>query len=91
MRLDIAVPANGTSSGKAAQGIESCQCPTKYSGLSCQDPSEGYYRIRFNITGEISDPLVVIGGVEPCDCHGHALTCDKETGLCQVCHSVTSL
>ncbi|VDI10069.1 laminin, alpha 1/2 [Mytilus galloprovincialis] len=89
VRLDIAVPANGISSGKAAQGIESCQCPTKYSGLSCQDPSEGYYRIRFNITGEISDPLVVIGGVEPCDCHGHALTCDKETGLCQNCEHDT--
>ena len=90
VRLDVAAPANESTSLTPALGIESCQCSSKYSGLSCQDPSPGYYRIHINITSEISDPIIVIGRVVPCDCHGHASTCDKETGVCQNCDHETT-
>lgn len=82
--LDTAIPADQNPSLRTAIGIEMCQCPSKYSGLSCQDPSDGYYRVRYNITGTISEPTIMIGRVEPCNCNGHALFCDKETGQCQV-------
>ena len=49
-----------------------------------QDPGDGYYRIRFNLTTDISDPITVIGDVRPCECYGHANACHRETGKCLV-------
>lgn len=47
--------------------VERCECPPGYRGLSCQDCDEGYYRIKDGPYG---------GYCVPCDCNGHARTCD---------------
>ena len=49
-----------------------------------QDPADGYYRLKHNLTTDISQPIVVIGSVVPCNCHQHADVCDRETGVCKV-------
>lgn len=56
--------------------VEKCECPPGYQGLSCEDCAPGFYR----------DPNGPYGGYcIPCDCHGHADTCDCNTGICQDC------
>lgn len=55
--------------------VEKCYCPPGYTGLSCEDCAPGYYR----------DPNGPHGGFcIPCQCNGHADTCDCETGICNV-------
>lgn len=55
--------------------VEKCECPPGYSGLSCEDCAPGYYR----------DPNGPYGGYcIPCQCNGHAETCDCDTGICNV-------
>lgn len=49
-----------------------------------QDPSDGFYKVRFNNTTDISDPIRVIGDVKECNCYGHSNRCNSETGVCQV-------
>lgn len=55
---------------------EKCLCPPGYSGLSCENCAPGYYR----------DPNGPYGGYcIPCECNGHAATCDCNTGICENC------
>lgn len=55
--------------------VEKCQCPPGYKGNSCEDCAPGYYR----------DPIGLYGGrCIPCNCNGHADTCDCNTGVCHV-------
>ena len=62
-------------------GAEKCSCPPGYDGLSCQDCAPGYYR----------DPDGPHGGYcIPCDCNGHAQTCDCNTGVCHECQHYTT-
>lgn len=49
-----------------------------------KDPADGYYRLKHNVTTDMSHPIVVIGEVVHCNCHRHSDTCDRETGVCQV-------
>lgn len=49
-----------------------------------QLPAPGYYRFLYNLTIEISDPILVIGGVEECFCNGHSDMCNIFSGECQV-------
>jgi len=53
--------------------------------FSLQDPSPGFYRFKYNLTMQLSDPIRVIGGVDKCQCYGHSDTCDVNTGVCRVC------
>lgn len=55
--------------------VERCACPAGYIGNSCEDCAPGYYR----------DPNGPHGGYcIPCQCNGHAETCDLNTGICIV-------
>lgn len=89
LSVESAQPGNGSTDNQAL-GVEICQCPQQYSGLSCQDPADGYYRLKHNLTTDISHPIVVIGEVVPCNCHRHSDICDRETGVCQNCQHNTT-
>lgn len=61
--------------------VERCSCPPGYTGLSCEDCAPGYYR----------DPDGPYGGYcVPCQCNGHAETCDCNTGICSECQHYTT-
>ncbi|XP_058457360.1 laminin subunit alpha [Malaya genurostris] len=61
--------------------VERCSCPPGYTGLSCEDCAPGYYR----------DPNGPYGGYcIPCQCNGHADTCDCNTGVCNECQHYTT-
>ncbi|CAB0000022.1 unnamed protein product [Nesidiocoris tenuis] len=63
-----------------ALSVEECFCPPGYTGLSCEECSDGYYR---STTGSFG------GFCVPCQCNGHADTCDKVTGVCKNCQHGT--
>ncbi|XP_034480299.1 laminin subunit alpha [Drosophila innubila] len=60
--------------------VEHCHCPPGYSGHSCEDCAPGYHRIENGPYG---------GYCVPCDCNGHADTCDCATGICSNCQHST--
>ncbi|KAK7884903.1 hypothetical protein WMY93_028026 [Mugilogobius chulae] len=74
IRMDIAVPH--TTGNVRALEVEECACPQGYRGPSCQDCAEGYTRTSSGL---------YLGTCERCDCHGHASSCDPETGACLQC------
>lgn len=60
---------------------EKCSCPSGYEGLSCENCAPGYYR----------DPNGPFGGYcIPCECNGHATTCNCDTGVCDDCQHHTT-
>ncbi|KRT80925.1 hypothetical protein AMK59_5061, partial [Oryctes borbonicus] len=63
-----------------AVSVEHCQCPPNYQGLSCEECAPGYYRISTGTHG---------GSCIPCQCNGHADTCDVNTGVCLNCQHNT--
>lgn len=78
------------SKNNLALGVETCQCANAYSGSSCQDPAEGYFRwteITITETEEYSYEQYV-GKSMPCNCNGRSLSCNRETGHCEVCESI---
>ncbi|ALC44510.1 LanA [Drosophila busckii] len=60
--------------------VEHCHCPPGYSGHSCEDCAPGYYRQKNGPYG---------GYCVPCECNGHADTCDCATGICNNCQHST--
>lgn len=72
--LDIASSIY-TLNAEIALAVEQCQCPPNYEGLSCEKCADGYYRAQTGPYG---------GFCIPCQCNGHASTCDKVTGVCIV-------
>ncbi|KAJ8669684.1 hypothetical protein QAD02_000943, partial [Eretmocerus hayati] len=71
-----------------ANGVEQCLCPPEYTGTSCQNPNQGYYRwIDRNSTEE--DFIELVGFAKPCECNGRSDTCDRETGYCLNCKKNT--
>lgn len=81
--LHNGIPVNGNNNAAIASGVEKCDCPEKYAGDSCQDPSNGFYRWR-NTTAITSILEDLVGKVMPCDCNERSDICDKETGECLV-------
>lgn len=84
--LEVALPATNTSltQKNLAWGVEMCQCPSEYTGGSCQDPNRGYYR-RYKYDYVSSTILIdLVGEAQPCQCNGRSDTCDRETGRCTV-------
>ncbi|XP_058060994.1 laminin subunit alpha [Anopheles bellator] len=61
--------------------VESCECPPGYTGRSCEDCAPGYYR-------DPNGPY--LGYCIPCECNGHAATCDCNTGVCHDCQHYTT-
>ncbi|XP_076462895.1 laminin subunit alpha-2-like isoform X2 [Babylonia areolata] len=93
--LEVAQPAQNTSGAEEdsiAYGVEQCVCPERYSGLSCQNPAEGYYRVRPNSQHDPNAPETAIGHVRPCQCYSHSNSCHPETGVCENCaHNTTGM
>lgn len=54
---------------------EECQCPEAYSGLSCEECSQGFARS----SGLPTDSCA------RCDCNNQTLDCDPVTGICLNC------
>src|ERR1700722_17407194 len=71
---------------ETALTVESCRCPTNYTGISCQKCAEGYGRPH---------PLVGIylGQCWSCRsvCHERSDSCDRDTGNCFVSSQAVSL
>ncbi|XP_039180622.1 laminin subunit alpha-2 isoform X7 [Crotalus tigris] len=79
---------------KDACAVEICQCPTGYSGSSCEQKDQA--KTSFNLTPTFSVQScwpgnrrvngTIIGGIcRPCTCFGHAESCDDITGECVNC------
>ncbi|KAJ8369772.1 hypothetical protein SKAU_G00098000 [Synaphobranchus kaupii] len=79
IRMDIAVP-HSTGNERALE-VEECACPRGYRGPSCQECDEGYSRTGSGL---------YLGTCERCDCHGHASSCDADTGDCLQCQHNTA-
>lgn len=77
------MPVNGNNNAAIASGVEKCDCPEMYTGDSCQDPAEGFYRWR-NTTTSTSMLEDLVGKVVPCECNDRSKLCDRETGECLV-------
>ncbi|XP_040821585.1 laminin subunit alpha-2 [Ochotona curzoniae] len=63
-----------------AAAVEMCQCPPGYSGSSCESCWPRHRRVNGTIFGGIC---------EPCQCFGHAESCDDVTGECLSCEDHT--
>eukprot|EP00092_Neocalanus_flemingeri_P030526 GFUD01033144.1.p1 GENE.GFUD01033144.1~~GFUD01033144.1.p1 ORF type:complete len:1379 (+),score=380.56 GFUD01033144.1:81-4217(+) len=74
--MDISVPQN--TGGPPASGVEECQCPEGYSGLSCEQCDTGYYRDESDIS---SGPL---GACKPCPCNDNQDSCTQDVQAQQV-------
>ncbi|CAD5118427.1 DgyrCDS7136 [Dimorphilus gyrociliatus] len=72
--------ADTSVGGDIDRMVENCTCPPEYTGLSCEKCAPGYYR---------STPGPY-GRCVKCDCHGHAIDCDPETGVCLDCKHDTT-
>ncbi|XP_066250557.1 laminin subunit alpha isoform X1 [Euwallacea similis] len=59
------------------RSVEECKCEHNYQGLSCEECSPGFYRVKNG------------GACVPCDCNGHAFECDVNTGICLNCQHNT--
>nr|XP_014348008.1 PREDICTED: laminin subunit alpha-2 isoform X3 [Latimeria chalumnae] len=69
-----------STSGDVATAVEICQCPSGFSGTSCESCLPGHRRVN----------SILYGGVcETCQCFGHAESCDDFSGHCQDCRHHT--
>ncbi|XP_054719082.1 laminin subunit alpha-1-like [Uloborus diversus] len=88
--MEIAVHLSPTpASPYVAVGIEMCDCPKEYSGLSCQDPGKGFYR-KMKSLNESKELIDLIGESAKCPCNNRSEMCDPNTGHCQNCRENTT-
>lgn len=80
--IDTGVHISGARN--MAIDVEKCKCSKEYSGASCQDPSDGYYRYKNATNGKERTLEDFIGHSKLCDCNDRSESCDKETGHCLV-------
>lgn len=64
-----------------ASSAEQCYCPPNFKGYSCESCQDGYYKVKSSGPG--------LFNCVPCQCNGHADTCDQETGKCIDCRDNT--
>ncbi|XP_036172310.1 laminin subunit alpha-2 isoform X4 [Myotis myotis] len=76
--LASAVPYR--TDGGFASAVEVCQCPPGYTGSSCESCWPRHRRVNGTIFGGIC---------EPCQCFGHADSCDDITAECLNCRDHT--
>uniref|UniRef100_A0A3B4WWD7 Laminin subunit alpha-1 n=1 Tax=Seriola lalandi dorsalis TaxID=1841481 RepID=A0A3B4WWD7_SERLL len=76
--------------GGVARLIESCVCPPGYTGLSCQECAEGYFRQPQSELSPQSQKSMFVRPCVRCRCNNHSESCDTETGDCQDCQHHTS-
>lgn len=76
--LDSAVPY--PTDGSFASAVEVCQCPPGYTGSSCESCWPRHRRVNGTVFGGIC---------EPCQCFGHADSCDDITAECLNCRDHT--
>uniref|UniRef100_A0A914HZB5 Uncharacterized protein n=1 Tax=Globodera rostochiensis TaxID=31243 RepID=A0A914HZB5_GLORO len=88
--LDISDEARGAPGETVALGVEHCEhCQKGWAGLSCQNPSAGFFRLLHVDRFDHPDDIVLMGIAQPCACHGHSDICDQETGHCHNCQHNT--
>ena len=80
--MDSAVEVEEDVEEDGALSVEICQCPDGYTGSSCQLCSPGYFTTRSDKWGPIC---------EPCNCHGHASSCNPITGECETLEPLPSV
>jgi hypothetical protein len=71
---------NDTSEG-LAKSAEICSCPQNYAGPSCETCQPGYKKLKSYTAGQFK--------CVPCECNGHASSCDPDTGVCLDCENHT--
>ncbi|XP_055492345.1 laminin subunit alpha-2 [Leucoraja erinacea] len=86
--MEGAEASGSYSMTESAQQIEQCMCPDGYSGLSCQDCVQGYYRLP--LRSAITGPRPVVWSCVHCQCNSHSDICDQKTSICQNCRDNTA-
>ncbi|CAF0881627.1 unnamed protein product, partial [Brachionus calyciflorus] len=79
--FDFAVEFQDNVTGEPALSAEQCYCPQHFAGYSCESCEPGFYKVKGNGPG--------LFNCVPCQCNGHADTCDQETGECIDCRDNT--
>ncbi|KAI4794688.1 hypothetical protein KUCAC02_031907 [Chaenocephalus aceratus] len=75
--MEMVVEA-GPGEGGGARLIESCTCPTGYSGLSCQECSSGFFQQPLSELSSQSRRSLFIRPCVQCRCNNHSETCDPD-------------
>ena len=68
--MDISVPEN--TGGPPAEGVEECECPDGFAGLSCETCQEGFFR------NESANDSESVPTCEACPCNDNEDSCELD-------------